>query len=285
MFGIGGPEFALLSIFFLILTIPLYALSKSKKYKNMVGDEDELSIQKIMSEEERTLFQSEMAKVRKNRTTGLLLALFLGSFGAHYYYTGNIKMGVLYSVFSWTGIPTLLAILDCFYIMSFIDFINYRNMKVISSRVMENKIISCGRKLEESSPARLGKKNDSKTDQNVNLNPLNAQNFFKGMKNLASTSKFSHNLKKIKNNIDLSNSELFIERGKQKLKANLYYEAIAELSKSIEINETNGESYYIRAIAYSKVKEPKKAFRDIEKAAKLDHESAIRHLSSKEKQI
>ncbi|MCC8373296.1 MULTISPECIES: NINE protein [Photorhabdus] len=52
----------------------------------------------------------------QSRIVAALLAFFLGSFGAHKFYLGKIGMGILYLLFFWTFIPTLI---------SFIEFIIY----------------------------------------------------------------------------------------------------------------------------------------------------------------
>lgn len=41
-----------------------------------------------------------------------LLALFLGGLGAHKFYQGNTKYGVLYLCFFWTFIPATLALVE-----------------------------------------------------------------------------------------------------------------------------------------------------------------------------
>lgn len=46
----------------------------------------------------------------KDRRTAALLALLLGGFGAHQFYLGNARAGVLTLLFCWTGIPSLIAI-------------------------------------------------------------------------------------------------------------------------------------------------------------------------------
>ena len=48
----------------------------------------------------------------KNRFVALLFALFLGSFGLHKFYLGHILGGIMYLIFSWTGIPTILSFID-----------------------------------------------------------------------------------------------------------------------------------------------------------------------------
>ena len=48
----------------------------------------------------------------KNKVTAALLAIFLGGIGAHKFYLGQIKVGVVYLLLSWTGIPLLVGIIE-----------------------------------------------------------------------------------------------------------------------------------------------------------------------------
>ena len=85
---------------------------------------DDLILQKDMTDSQRMMFQSETTKMRKNRTTALLLALFLGGIGAHHYYMGNVGLGILYTVFCWTFIPGIVAFIELFLIMERVDRYN-----------------------------------------------------------------------------------------------------------------------------------------------------------------
>lgn len=44
-----------------------------------------------------------------NKVAYCLLALFLGGFGVHKFYSGKTGMGILYIVFCWTAIPSFVA--------------------------------------------------------------------------------------------------------------------------------------------------------------------------------
>ena len=55
----------------------------------------------------------------KSRVTAILLAFFLGGFGAHKFYLGQVGLGILYLLFFWTLIPGIAA---------FIEFIIYLTM-------------------------------------------------------------------------------------------------------------------------------------------------------------
>ncbi|SDQ41485.1 TM2 domain-containing protein [Natronobacterium texcoconense] len=47
-----------------------------------------------------------------DKVVASIFALFLGGLGAHKFYQGNVKYGVLYLCFFWTFIPALLAFVE-----------------------------------------------------------------------------------------------------------------------------------------------------------------------------
>jgi TM2 domain-containing membrane protein YozV len=53
-----------------------------------------------------------IARSPKNRATAGVLAILLGDFGVHKFYLGQVGIGLLYLVFSWTLIPGLLGLLE-----------------------------------------------------------------------------------------------------------------------------------------------------------------------------
>ena len=48
----------------------------------------------------------------KSKTVASLLAIFLGSFGAHRFYLRSYGLGVIYLLFCWTLIPGILGIIE-----------------------------------------------------------------------------------------------------------------------------------------------------------------------------
>jgi TM2 domain-containing membrane protein YozV len=48
----------------------------------------------------------------KSKTTAGMLAIFLGSFGAHRFYLRSYRLGTIYAVFFWTLIPGILGIIE-----------------------------------------------------------------------------------------------------------------------------------------------------------------------------
>ncbi|MCR4565361.1 MAG: TM2 domain-containing protein [Bacteroidales bacterium] len=53
---------------------------------------------------------SEMSE--KSRVAAGVLAILLGDLGIHKFYMGKIGMGILYLLFSWTGIPALVGLIE-----------------------------------------------------------------------------------------------------------------------------------------------------------------------------
>lgn len=49
---------------------------------------------------------------KKNKTLAGVFAIFLGTIGIHKFYMGKWKQGLLYLLFFWCGVPTVLGIID-----------------------------------------------------------------------------------------------------------------------------------------------------------------------------
>jgi len=60
--------------------------------------------------------QTQKQTSSKSQNIALVLAALLGAFGAHRFYLGKIVSGVFYLLFCWTGIPGLIAFIECFMI-------------------------------------------------------------------------------------------------------------------------------------------------------------------------
>jgi len=74
----------------------------------------QLQLLRSLNPEQTLAFQSEYSGRRKDATVAILLALFLGGFGAHHFYLGNKGAGLLYLLFFWTLIPSFVALIECF---------------------------------------------------------------------------------------------------------------------------------------------------------------------------
>ena len=61
---------------------------------------------------------------KKSAVVALLLAIFLGGIGGHKFYLGNFVLGILYLVFCWTGIPSIVALVEAFTLADTVRTIN-----------------------------------------------------------------------------------------------------------------------------------------------------------------
>ncbi len=48
-----------------------------------------------------------------NKVIYIVLAFFLGTFGVHKFYARRTLEGVLFLLFCWTSIPSILSIISC----------------------------------------------------------------------------------------------------------------------------------------------------------------------------
>ncbi len=60
-------------------------------------------------------------KHSRTKYISALLAFLLGGFGAHKFYLGEIGLGILYLLFFWSGIPSLVAFVECFLYLTMDD--------------------------------------------------------------------------------------------------------------------------------------------------------------------
>ena len=63
----------------------------------------------------QAIFYQQYEAVRRDEVVGILLALFLGTFGVHHFYLRRTGLGILYCCFFWSGIPTILGFIECFF--------------------------------------------------------------------------------------------------------------------------------------------------------------------------
>lgn len=66
----------------------------------------------------------------KSRGVAILLAIFLGGIGAQRYYLGSPGIGLIYTLFFWTGIPLLLSWAEAIILlMTSDDAFNFRHAR------------------------------------------------------------------------------------------------------------------------------------------------------------
>lgn len=57
----------------------------------------------------------------KSRLAAVLFAFFLGGFGFHKFYLGCTGMGILYLLFCWTFIPSVLGVIEAILLLVMSD--------------------------------------------------------------------------------------------------------------------------------------------------------------------
>lgn len=48
----------------------------------------------------------------KSKIAAGLFAILLGGIGIHHFYLGHVVLGILYILFCWTGIPSLVGLVE-----------------------------------------------------------------------------------------------------------------------------------------------------------------------------
>ena len=64
---------------------------------------------------QQAVFYQHYESVKRDEVVGILLALFLGTFGVHNFYLRRTGLGILYCFFCWTGITSILGVIECFF--------------------------------------------------------------------------------------------------------------------------------------------------------------------------
>ncbi len=63
----------------------------------------------------QAIFYEQYEAARRDEVVGILLALFLGVFGAHHFYLRRTGLGILYCLFFWSGITAVMGLIECFF--------------------------------------------------------------------------------------------------------------------------------------------------------------------------
>ena len=89
-----------------------------------------------MNDQQRAWFYAEYERARKDEVIGVLLASLLGGFGIHHFYLRRDGLGILYLIFFWTGIPTVVAWIEAFFMPSRVRQYNASQATYISTRIL-----------------------------------------------------------------------------------------------------------------------------------------------------
>jgi TM2 domain-containing membrane protein YozV len=89
-----------------------------------------------MNDHQRAWFFAEYQQARKDELVGVLLAIFLGGLGIHHFYLRRDGLGIVYLVFSWTGIPMVIAWIEAFFMPSRVRQYNAMQAMYISNQIL-----------------------------------------------------------------------------------------------------------------------------------------------------
>ena len=95
----------------------------------------ELSLMQEMTDQQKTVFLSEYNNCKKSTAVAVVLALLLGGLGAHRFYLNKIISGIIYLLFCWTFIPSIIALLECLFMSGTVKKYNETKAIDLSQKV------------------------------------------------------------------------------------------------------------------------------------------------------
>jgi TM2 domain-containing membrane protein YozV len=105
-----------------------------------------------LTDHQRNWFHAEFGHARRDELIGVLLAIFLGTFGIHHFYLGRNGLGTLYLLFCWTGIPCILGWIEAFFMPSRVRRYNAQQAAYISGQIRANGAFSGAPSTSPASP-------------------------------------------------------------------------------------------------------------------------------------
>jgi TM2 domain-containing membrane protein YozV len=88
-----------------------------------------------MTDQQRAIYYAELSVVQKDEVLGVLLAVFLGTFGAHQFYLRRTGLGILYCCLSVTGFSTIAGFVEAFFMPELVRRFNAAQAGAIATRL------------------------------------------------------------------------------------------------------------------------------------------------------
>ncbi|MFC1996757.1 TM2 domain-containing protein [Chloroflexota bacterium] len=85
-----------------------------------------------LPDDKQMMFMMQFNNVKKNPQVAVLLAVLLGGVGAHKFYMGDMVLGLVYILFSWTSIPMIVGVIEAFFISNKVHQYNARKATEIA---------------------------------------------------------------------------------------------------------------------------------------------------------
>lgn len=142
MFGLGLQELVVLLGLVIVVGVAIVVIKgailvvKSASDANKTSEDIDIhSMMSSLTEHERLLFLTEYNNTKKSYPTAILLAFFLGGVGAHHFYMRRIGLGILYSLFCWTFVPLIIALIECFFMKRRVVNFNIEQARLIQTKL------------------------------------------------------------------------------------------------------------------------------------------------------
>ena len=115
-----------------LIAAAVYLIKKANDQAKQAEMDINMMLQNV-PQDKQMMFMMQYNNVKKNNTTAVLLALFLGGLGIHKFYLGETGMGILYLLFCWTYIPSIVAFFEAFVISAKVGKYNKQKAMELSS--------------------------------------------------------------------------------------------------------------------------------------------------------
>lgn len=115
-----------------LIAAAVYLIKKANDQAKQAEMEINMMLQGV-PQDKQMMFMMQYNNVKKNNTTAVLLALFLGGLGIHKFYLGQSGMGILYLLFCWTYIPAIVAFFEAFTISAQVGKYNKQKAMELSA--------------------------------------------------------------------------------------------------------------------------------------------------------
>ncbi|MDK2980371.1 MAG: hypothetical protein PWQ55_718 [Chloroflexota bacterium] len=122
-------------IFFIAAIVAFVFLAKKSSERSAQSERMVNQIMSQLSSDKQTLFAMQYQNVKKNPTTAVLLALFLGGLGIHKFYLNKPGLGILYLLFCWSTIPAIISFFEAFTIAGKVGEYNEQKAREISAMI------------------------------------------------------------------------------------------------------------------------------------------------------
>lgn len=190
----------------------------------------------------------------KNKNVAAIFAFFLGIFGLHRFYLGQVKLGILYAVLSLTGISAIISLIDAILLLAMgtEEFNLKYNRKYMDVNYRDPDYDD----YQERKPRRKHRVREE------SIRKAEALRQYKKEKNAQAAAQAERrNASKQANPYKV--------RGIQKYKDYDFDEAIEDFLKAIEINPKDAAVHFNLACSYSITEQAEPAFFHLDKAVKL----------------